>query len=104
MSLTELQAQRAVVVKSLEQARNTGGRWLAGDAKEATRATNELVGAKAPFDQFLARRAELAIFNHGGRKMAQDIGGTSDVHIDQRYKLDGRHLPKRSRGMSYDER
>jgi hypothetical protein len=36
--------------------------------------------------------------------MAQDIGGTSDVHIDQRYKLDGRHLPKRSRGMSYDER
>lgn len=68
MSLTEMQAQRVVLVRSLEQARDTGGRWSASDAKEATRATNELVGAKAPFDQFLARRAEWVIAELNKRK------------------------------------
>jgi hypothetical protein len=73
MSLTELQAQRVVLVKSLEQAQDTGGRWSASDAKEATRATNELVGKKVPFDQFLARRAEWVIEELNKRKPNEKI-------------------------------
>lgn len=58
MSLNEVQAQRVMLVRAIEQARDNGGAWSAADAKEATRATNELVGARASFDQFVARRAE----------------------------------------------
>ncbi len=61
MSLTEQQAQRVVLVKAIEQARDNGGLWSATDAKEATRATTELVGAKTALDQFVARRAELVL-------------------------------------------
>jgi hypothetical protein len=61
MSLNEFQAQQVMLVRALEQSRDNGGLWSAGDAKEATRATRELVGSQAPLDQFAARRAEFAL-------------------------------------------
>lgn len=57
MSLTEFQAREITLVRVLET-RDNAGLWTADDAKEATRETMELLGAKAPFDQFVARRAE----------------------------------------------
>ena len=49
MLLTELQAQQITLVRVLEQTRDNGGLWTAGDAHEATRAARELVGAVRPF-------------------------------------------------------
>ncbi len=61
MSLTESQAQQITLIRVLEQTRDNGGLWSAGDAKEATRAATELVEHKAPFDQFVARRARWSL-------------------------------------------
>ncbi|MBV5336680.1 MAG: hypothetical protein J0653_01335, partial [Deltaproteobacteria bacterium] len=58
MSLTESQAQQITLVRVLEQTHDNGHLWSAGDAKEATRATTEMLGKKSAFDQFLARRAD----------------------------------------------
>ena len=69
MSLTESQAQHAMLVRALEQARDNGGLWSAGDAQEATRETAELAGAGArmPFGDFVARRAERVLDRIGKR-------------------------------------
>lgn len=61
MLLTELQAQQITLVRVLEQTRDNGGLWTAGDAHEATRAARELVGRGAPFHVFVARRAQWAL-------------------------------------------
>lgn len=61
MSLTEAQALEITLVRVLEQTPDNGALWTAGDAREATRASMELVPAKAPLDQFVARRAGLAL-------------------------------------------
>jgi hypothetical protein len=61
MPLTEHQAQQITLVRILEQAQNNGSVWLASDAKEATRVARDLVGAKAPFAEFVARRAQWAL-------------------------------------------
>lgn len=61
MLLTELQAQQITLVRVLEQTRDNGGLWTAGDAHEATRAARELVGRGAPFPVFVARRAQWAL-------------------------------------------
>jgi hypothetical protein len=61
MKLTEHQAQQITLVRILEQAQNNGGVWSADDAKEATRAARDLVGSKAPFAAFVARRAQLVL-------------------------------------------
>lgn len=61
MSLTEFQAKNTLLVKAIEQARCNNAFWSATDAKEATRATIELIDAKTPDDQFFARRAELVL-------------------------------------------
>ena len=58
MALTELQAKDVMLVRAIEQARDGNAFWSATDAKEATRATLDLVGPKASFDHFIARRAE----------------------------------------------
>jgi hypothetical protein len=67
MSVSEFQAQQITLVRVVEQARDNGGLWSATDAREATRATAELLGKKAPFDQFLARRADWALDTIGKR-------------------------------------
>ena len=67
MSLTESQAQEITLIRVLEQTRDNGGLWSAGDAKEATRAATELLSTKAPFDQFVARRADCALAEIGKR-------------------------------------
>ena len=76
MALNELQAQRVLLVRAIEQARDNGGAWSAADAREATRATTELVGAKAGFDQFVARRAEWVLEEVRRRRAnaAVDVG------------------------------
>ena len=61
MAITEHQAQRVSLVRSVEQVANNGEIWSANDAKEATLATKSIVGEKCPFDLFVARRAELII-------------------------------------------
>lgn len=58
MSLTEQQAQKITLVRVLEQTQSNDAVWSADDAKEATRATIELVGPKASFAEFVARRAQ----------------------------------------------
>ena len=58
MPLTEHQAQQVTLVRVLEQTQNNGSIWTAEYAKEATRATIELVGPKASFAEFVARRAQ----------------------------------------------
>ena len=58
MTLTEHQAQQITLVRVLEQTQNNGAIWSAGDAHEATRAARDLVGAKASFAEFVARRAQ----------------------------------------------
>jgi len=58
MPLTEHQAQQVTLVRILEQTQNNGSVWSAGDAKEATRAARDLVGTKASFAEFVARRAQ----------------------------------------------
>ena len=61
MTLTEHQAQQVTLVRVLEQTQNNGAIWSAGDAHEATRAARDLVGAKASFAEFVARRAQWAL-------------------------------------------
>jgi len=61
MSLTEHQAQQITLVRVLEQTQNNAALWSADDAKEATRASIELVGRKASFGEFVARRAQWAL-------------------------------------------
>jgi hypothetical protein len=61
MPLTEQQAQQITLVRVLEQTHNNGALWSADDAKEATRATIELVGPKSSFAEFVARRAQWAL-------------------------------------------
>jgi hypothetical protein len=61
MSLTEHQAQQITLVRVLEQTQNNDGLWSAEDAKEATHAAIELVGRKASFADFVARRAQWAL-------------------------------------------
>lgn len=58
MPLTELQAQQITLVRVLEQTQSNDAVWSAVDAKEATRATIDLVGPKASFAEFMARRAQ----------------------------------------------
>ncbi len=57
MKLTEHQAQQVTLVRVLEQAQDPGSVWSASDAREATRAARDLVGTKASFAEFVARRA-----------------------------------------------
>lgn len=73
MPLTELQAQQIALVRVLEQTRDNGGVWTAGDAREATRAARELAGPRAAFDAFVARRAQWALEEIGRRTPAQAI-------------------------------
>ncbi len=73
MSLSESQAQQIMLVQALEQGRENGGLWSAGDAKEATRATMQRLGDKSPFDQFLARRAEWALALIGKRPGGEKV-------------------------------
>src|SRR3990167_7377217 len=73
MPLTELQAQQIALVRVLEQTRDNGGVWAAGDAREATRAARELAGPRAAFDAFVARRAQWALEEIGRRTPAQAI-------------------------------
>ncbi len=73
MSLTESQAQEITLIRVLEQTRDNGGLWSAGDAKEATRAATELLSTKAPFDQFVARRADCALAEIGKRSSSPTI-------------------------------
>ena len=73
MPLTELQAQQIALVRVLEQTRDNGGVWTASDAREATRAARELVGPRAPFEAFVARRAQWALDEIGRSKPAQAI-------------------------------
>jgi hypothetical protein len=61
MPLTETQAQQVTLVRVLEQTQDPTALWSADDAKEATRATLELLGSKAPFAAFVARRAQWAL-------------------------------------------
>ena len=61
MLLTESQAQQITLIRVLEQTHDNGGIWSGGDAKEATRATQELLGTNASFNQFIARRADWAL-------------------------------------------
>lgn len=61
MPLTENQAQQITLVRVLEQTQNNGSFWSASDAKEATRAARDLVGTKASFAEFVARRAQWAL-------------------------------------------
>ncbi len=61
MAITENQARRILLVRSIEQASNNGGIWTTHDAKAATLATNSMTREKSAFDLFLARRAELVI-------------------------------------------
>jgi len=61
MPLTENQAQQITLVRVLEQTQNNGSFWSASDAKEATRAARDLVGTKASFAEFVARRAQWAV-------------------------------------------
>lgn len=61
MPLTEHQAQQITLVRVLEQTQNTAAVWSAMDAKEATRATIELLGPKPSFAEFVARRAQWAL-------------------------------------------
>ena len=58
MALTELQAKDVMLVRAIEQARDGNVLWSPTDAKDATRASIELIGQKASYDQFIARRAE----------------------------------------------
>lgn len=67
MLLTEYQAQQITLVRVLEQAQNNDGVWSSEDAKEASRATAELLGAKATFPEFVARRAQWALETIGQR-------------------------------------
>lgn len=73
MPLTEHQAQQITLVRVLEQTQNNGALWSAGDAKEATLATIELVGLKASFTEFLARRAQWTLENINKRAPNQAI-------------------------------
>ena len=73
MPLTELQAQQIALVRVLEQTRDNGGVWTASDAREATRAARELAGPRAPFEAFVARRAQWALDEIGRSKPAQAI-------------------------------
>jgi len=59
--LTEHQAQQVTLVRVLEQAHDNGSIWSASDARKATRAARDLVGAKASFAEFVARRAQWAL-------------------------------------------
>lgn len=61
MPLTEQQAQQITLMRVLEQMQNNGGLWSVDDAKEATRSTIELLGPKAPFAEFVARRAQWSL-------------------------------------------
>ena len=61
MPLTEHQAQQVTLVRVLEQTPNNGSVWSASDAKEATRAARDLVGTRASFTEFVARRAQWAL-------------------------------------------
>ncbi|WP_114968075.1 DUF2868 domain-containing protein [Rhodoferax ferrireducens] len=61
MRLTEQQAQQITLVRVLEQTQSNDAVWSADDAKAATRATIELVGPKASFAEFVARRAQWAL-------------------------------------------
>ena len=73
MSLTELQAQQVTLVRVLEQTRDNDGLWSAQDAREATGATMDIMGAKPPFDQFVARRAEWALEEINKRPSSKKI-------------------------------
>lgn len=73
MPLTELQAQQIALVRVLEQTRDNGGVWTTSDAREATRAARELVGPRASFEAFVARRAQWALDEIGRSKPAQSI-------------------------------
>lgn len=73
MALTEEQAQKVMLVRSLEQAWDNEGIWSASDAKEATRVTTDLLGAKTAFDSFLARRAEWIVDQLVKRKSVRAI-------------------------------
>lgn len=61
MSLTEHQAQQITLVRALEQAQGSSSVWTGSDARAATEAARDLVGAKASFDEFVARRAQLVL-------------------------------------------
>ena len=61
MSLTEQQAQQITIIRVLEQTQGNGALWSVDDAKAATHATIDLVGTKASFSEFLARRAQWAL-------------------------------------------
>ncbi len=61
MALTEQQALQVTLVRVLEQTQNNGAVWSVADAKEATRSTIELLGPKASFAEFVARRAQWAL-------------------------------------------
>lgn len=73
MALTEEQAQKVMLVRSLEQAWDNEGIWSASDAKEATRVTTDLLGANTAFDTFLARRAEWVVDRLVKRKSVRAI-------------------------------
>ena len=58
MPLTEQQALQVTLVRVLEQSQTNDAAWSTADAKEATRTTKELLGSKASFAEFLARRSQ----------------------------------------------
>ncbi|MBK6596306.1 MAG: DUF2868 domain-containing protein [Burkholderiales bacterium] len=58
MPLTEQQALQVTLVRVLEQTKSNDAAWSTADAKEATRTTIELLGSKASFAEFLARRSQ----------------------------------------------
>jgi hypothetical protein len=58
MPLTEQQALQVTLVRVLEQTKSNDAAWSTADAKEATRTTKELLGSKASFAEFLARRSQ----------------------------------------------
>jgi hypothetical protein len=73
MPLTEQQAQQITLVRVLEQTPGNDAVWSADDAREATRATMELLGSKASFVQFVTRRALWALESIARRAPNQAI-------------------------------
>jgi len=61
MGMTEWNAQQVTLLRILEQSPVNELQWTAGDAREATREAQQLAKAQSPLDQFVTRRAQLAL-------------------------------------------
>lgn len=61
MGMTELNAQQVTLLRILEQSPVNELQWTAGDAREATREAQQLVKSQCPLDEFVTRRAQLAL-------------------------------------------